>query len=409
MRVLNVEKLIETQSQKHRERLLSKHTLHLDSSPVFAVCYDPDPANSTAEIGTRDIMQYVGDDSPVRFNRIEGLPVYSVNPIVANIVYDETLGTYTEFEDDCLFLQSTIQPVPGMHMVFPSFNPEIIFAITDVKLRPIRGEDHYVATYEVVKSSRLLKIDKQVIQEYKCIFRNIGTTEQVIIKVEDYLVLQDYLESYRLIHSRYVDDFFDPRYSYLRTPEWLDNGVDAHGSCKYLIRFLMDHRILYFDEILETIFAFEMVLPWEARHNKLYQQKFPLLRIMKGKFDPGSVYTTFSALPITVFTALGDDKFAQSTDFQVVPVGEDFTPGYRQVQIYNDRFSEIVASKDYTTASPLEKVVAKFINKEDITVAEYEEIIDDYDVDDVFRMYFIPIALASLKILIRSIQTRGNK
>lgn len=408
VKVLNVEKLIDTQSQKHKERLLSQYTRLLDSSPSFATYYSIDGINSSAEIGTRDLMQYVGEDSPIKFKKIDKMPIFSVNAITAEISYDETAGTYTEFSDEALVLNSVLRPTPGDHFILEEFNTEIIFAVTDVKIRAIRGEDHYVIEYSVVPSSRMLNIGKQVIENYKCIFRNIGTENTVLIKTEDYKILQDYMEAYRDIHARYIDDNYDPTYGYLKTPDYLTDTV-GYGTCKYLIRFLMDNRVIYFDEILESIFAFETVLRFESRHNKLYHQSFPLLKVLKQKLPQGSAYVTYRPLPVSLFKDIADEKITQSVEFKYVGVGEDFTPAYDQVLLYDEAFTAMVISKDYTTATPLQKVVLKFINGEDITVDEFEETLDDYEVSDHFRFFFMPVALLALKVLIQSIQTTGNR
>jgi hypothetical protein len=409
VKVLNVEKLIVSQSQKHKERLLSQFSRLTDSTPSFPLYYSIDGINSSAEIGTRQIMQYVGPDSPVKFKRIDGMPLYAIDVVDINVTYDETLGTYTDFSGQALALNSIIKPLPGDHFIIKEFNPEVIFCVTDVLIRAIRGEDHCVLQFSVVPTSRILNIERQVSEIYKTIFRNIGTEDKVLILSDEYDALQELMESYRNIHDRYVDEFYDKALSYLKTPESLE-GLTSYGTCKYLINFLMKNRTIYFDEILESIFLFEIVLPFEARHNKLYTQTFPLLNFVKQKLIQGSVYIVYRSLPISLFNEISKDTIEQSIEFKFIPAGQIYSAGYQEFLLYDETFTAMIQSKNYTVegSTPIKVIIAKFMNNEDILLTDYNDVIDDYGASDLFRMYFMPLILIILKVKIKSLQTTLN-
>lgn len=414
MKVLDVQKLIEDQSQRHKDRLLSQYSRLLDSAPSFPTYFSIDGVNSTSEIGTRAIMEYVGRDSPVKFKKIENMPIYSLDVINAEITYDEQLGTFTEYDGEGLILQSVLRPLPGDHFIVPEFNPEIIFIVTDVRIRAVRGEDHYVINYTVVPTSRVLNIELQVIEHYETIFRNIGTEDNVLIRRDDYHALREYMESYNILMERYIDENYDTEIGYLKTPEWLTDDI-GYGTCKYLIKFLMDNRVIYFDEIFETIFAFETVLKFDARHNKLYNRTFPLLNFLKDRKDKipmKSSYVSFMPLPVSLFKDVYDEKIEQSIEFLYLndnpPDGEDFVLPYKSIRIYSEDFIRRINENNIDEASPTERVIIKFMNKEHITPSELSDVADDYEVDDIFRFYFIPLVLLITKVKIKSLQAGRN-
>lgn len=403
MRVLNVQKLIDQQSTIHKERSLSQFSRLLDSTPSFVTYYSIDGINSTAELGTRDIMQYVGNYSPVKFKKIINMPMYALDVINAEITYDDILGTYTEHEGEALVLESVLMPLPGDHFVIPAFNAEIIFIVTESKIRAIRGKDHYVISYSLVTSSRQLKIERQVQENYETLFRNIGTEDKVLIKKDDYNLLRDLTDVYSQITQRYIDEFYDKHLGYLKTPESIMLS-NHHGTCKYLINYLSSNRILFFDEVLENMFALEQVLPFEAKHNKLYQRTFPLLKFINRSLSSNDVYINYKGLSYSLFKDYYDAELVQSVEF--IYTDASYTPIQdRDILLFNKSFIDNILNMTYSTLSPLELVIAKFYNGETITSSEYSSIVDDYMVDDVFRMYFIPLALTSMKILIKSIQS----
>lgn len=409
MNVLNIENLIQTQSQKHRERLLSQFSRFTDSAPSFPLYFSIDGVNSSTELGTRDIMSYVGDDSPVKFKKINNTPIFALNPITANIIFDEVAGGYTEYEDQGLMLNSVLRPLPGDHFILPEFNPEVIFAITEVSIRLIRGEDHYAITYSVVPASRILDIEKQVVETYETIFRNIGTEDKVLIRTSDHEKLNNYIDVYGRIVERYTDENYNTDFGYLTTPTELNSFIGL-GTCKYLIRFLKTYRILYFDEILDLVLAFEEVLPFEAKHNKLYVQTFILNSFINRKIQPEYVYVAYKSLPYSLFTEMSDTKLEQSIEFKHISESgmSSYQPMENEIQVYDIDFIKTILSKDYSTLSPLQTVIAKYTNNEDIAPEEFESIIDDYDASDIFRFYFIPCALFALKIIIKAMQSNSK-
>jgi hypothetical protein len=401
MKVLNVQNLIETQANLRQERNLSQFTRFLDSNPVPCTYFSINNL-STVEIGTRDIMSYVAPDSPVRYNKILNLPLFSVNAITATISYDDITGTYTEYDDQCQVLNQTIQPNVGDAFTIPSFNPEIIFIITNVGIRAIKGEDHYVIEYSVVPTSRTKNIENQVTDIFETIYRNIGTEDKAIIRRDDYNLLNQCVDSYAKILARYLEENYDEEIGYLRTPENLSISILGMGTCKYLIKFLMDNRIIYFDEVLELIFTFETPLSFEPKHNRNYNRTFFLQKFINKTIEKDkNAYITFRSLPVSLFKEIEDIKLYQSIDF-IYQADETDLTGF--MKLFDSLYINNVIDKVYTDLTGIKLVLAKAYNNEEITVNEFNSIIEDYDALDLERFYLIPYILFILKVKVKALQ-----
>ena len=402
MRVLNVQNLIENQAKLRQQRNLSQFSRFLDTNPVPCTYFSINNAESTAEIGTRDIMSYVGDDSPVRYNKIYNFPLFSVNAITAPITYDETNGTYTEYSDQCMVLNQTIRPIAGDAFIIPSFNSEIIFMVTDVQIRAIKGEDHYVIDYSVVTTSRAKRIENQVTEIFETIYRNIGTEDKAIIRKEDYNLLDKCIDSYSKILARYLEENYDEDIGYLRTPEELSDELNGMGTCKYLIKFLMDNRVIYFDEVLEMIFAFETPLPFEPKHNRLYNMNFFLQKfINKSMQKDKNTYVIFKSLPTSLFKEIEDIDLYQSIEFVYQSDDSDLR---NHIKILDTEFVNKMIDKEYGDLSGLKLVIAKAYNNEEITIEEFNSVIDDYEASVIERFYLLPYVLFILKVKIKALQ-----
>jgi hypothetical protein len=426
MKVLNVQNLIETQANLRQERNLSQFVRFLDTNPVPSTYYSINNPESTTEIGTGDVMSYVAEDSPVRYNKILNLPLFSVNAITATITYDETTGTYTEYADQAQVLNQTIQPNPGDAFIIGSFNPEIIFMITAVGIRAIKGKDHYIIEYSVVPTSRIKRIENQVTDTYETIYRNIGTEDKAIIRREDYNLLEQCVDSYGKLLDRYLEENYDDDIGYLRTPDNLSDDILGMGTCKYLIKFLTDNRVIYFDEILEMIFAFETPLAFEPKHNRNYNRTFFLQKFITKTMEKDMMsYVSFRSLPVSLFKEIEDVTLYQSIEFDYLPIQwveptpdpELETPPeegelelvlpeapYGSMLLLDYLYTNSIIDKNYEGLSGLKLVVAKAYNDEKITVDEFNTAINDYDATDFERFYLIPYVLFILKVKIKALQ-----
>jgi len=428
MRILDVKNLIETQANLRQERNLSQFARFHDTNPVPSIYYSINNL-STVEIGTRDIMSYVADDSPVRYNKIHDLPLFSVNAIEATITYDETTGTYTEYTDQCQVLNQTILPVPGDAIIFPTLSMEIIFIVSNVGIRAIKGEDHYIVEYSVVTSSRAKNIENQVTDVFETIYRNIGTEDKAIIRREDYNLLEQCVDSYGKLLERYLEENYDEDIGYLRTPENLCPAIQGMGTCKYLIKFLMDNRVIYFDEILEMIFAFETPLSFEPKHNREFNRTFFLQKFINKTMEKDkNTYVKFRSLPVSLFKDIEDIKLYQSIEFLYNPITIEYpeipvdpenpTDPETEVdpiitepevpngsmKLFDYTYINNVIDKNYENMTGLKLMLAKAYNNEEITVPQFNSIIDDYNATDFERFYMIPYILFILKVKIKALQ-----
>ena len=109
--IFNEESLINGNIFKFEQRLQSHVNKYIENGGILTEYYSQREDATTVDRGTRDIDQLFGNKSPLRFNRIENLPLYGFGQANPDNT-DEQQIEDINVEGDCIILPSTIVPKP---------------------------------------------------------------------------------------------------------------------------------------------------------------------------------------------------------------------------------------------------------------------------------------------------------
>lgn len=175
-----VNKVIET----YTENRVGQYSKYLDADPVFVTYYSINQANSRADLGTDAVYEILGSNSPIRYNRIQNLPIYFKGGLEPQTNYEDGMVSNEIDLGDITFLPNTIVPRPYDHFVLNLPNMvKILFRINSYKDITIQSNDFYSAEAHAIVFGEdcASQIDGQVIEDYTCIFENIGTQNSCFI------------------------------------------------------------------------------------------------------------------------------------------------------------------------------------------------------------------------------------
>ena len=89
-----------------------------NGTPVLVTYYHIDNTTSTANPGDGTIDKLLGDDSPIRYNKIENFPVVGLREILPT--KDEIDGNLMDmsFDGEVIIFPNTIDPTPYDFLVY---------------------------------------------------------------------------------------------------------------------------------------------------------------------------------------------------------------------------------------------------------------------------------------------------
>lgn len=184
-------KLMQDIVEVQQENNFSEYSKHLDSKPVFVHYYSQDSILSTADSGLQSPENLMGDDCPIKYNRVKYLPLYAVPSTGVDLDLTE-YGINPSAKGDAVIVPGTITPKPNDYFKFVYFNKPYIFKVTEVDADTIRSNHYFKISFSFDKITD--EIDSNVAEDYTVIYDNIGNSETRALLKDDEIELYESLE-----------------------------------------------------------------------------------------------------------------------------------------------------------------------------------------------------------------------
>lgn len=234
------EQMINNNAFMYEDKLNSQYTRFLERPPVFVTYYSISDVESMADLGFQNVEAILGGNSPIRFNKIESFPVYGLDRVILNLEDDEE-GLTTSYDSELIILPNTIEPTPHDFFIINHIQTPVLFMVTEVSLDTIKSNNFFKIgfTMKSLNPDGLQKIEKQVVDNFDCIFKNIGTEDKCLIRSEDHIKVNNFLKKFDEISEKYFMLFYDEPTNSLLYQDTYYKLYDA-----YLTEFITRNKIL---------------------------------------------------------------------------------------------------------------------------------------------------------------------
>lgn len=238
----------EKQIEIYAKNKVGQFSKFLDKTPTFVEYYHINRVLSKADVGSQSVKAEVGFNSPIRYNKIKEFPLYGLSDLKPDLNYDEN-GLDMDLDlSGLIILPGTIHPIPGdfFYFKFPGMDVGILWRVTRKDFNTVQSNDYYQIDAEIYatakpteKASSYNQLQKQVVEEYTCIFENIGTNDACIVKNDQYTQAQ-YLGTYITnLMNNYYEVFYNPDVgTFVGLGMW--NETPTYLYDMYLIRFMKE-------------------------------------------------------------------------------------------------------------------------------------------------------------------------
>ena len=238
----NYNKTIDNLVEGAKSRLNNPFYIYGDRKPTIVTYYNINHNASTIDKGSSTLYDDIGQNSSLRFNKIENFHLYGLEKINVNLDVGE-YGLESPIEGEALILPNTIVPVPGdMFIINHVIDKPYIFMVTGIGIDTLyTGANFYKISYKLTRTDMdaLTSLETvQTIKRFTYKAGNVGTTltpliesnqAELIDKIEDNI---DTLLNYymNLFYKNSVQNFIlEYQHMYLYDP--------------YLIEFMIRNKL----------------------------------------------------------------------------------------------------------------------------------------------------------------------
>ena len=216
--------------------------------PVLVTYLNASDLTSTTTNGTGTIDALLGKNSPLRYNKIEGLPVYGMlRNFLVDLQDNDGLYDMGMELDELTVPPNTIIPTPYDYVIykFGERNERVVlFQVTQIKKASLKShsfEQFSVKLRDIDSFGDISLLEEQVVKTFTARMENIGTNEKCILESEQYKYSNRISKLIKSICESYVDMFYSSKYRALVFNGELEQGYISYDP--WLTHFCITNRI----------------------------------------------------------------------------------------------------------------------------------------------------------------------
>ena len=238
--IINDKNFLNENIFRFEKRLESQYTIFTDKTPTFVTYYHINDINSTTDTGLLNVDRIIGNESPLKYQEIKDFPIYGIDQIKLDL-NDEEEGLTGSYEGEGIILPNTIKPLPNDLFTISYLDYRYLFMVTSMDYDTIKSNNYYKINFTLRSAdpTSIEELNNQVLEKYNCIFANIGTEDNCLIREDAYEQLVSLHKIYRLYVDKYMSMFYNKRYN-----SFLINMPNYVVYDKFLSNFITKNKLL---------------------------------------------------------------------------------------------------------------------------------------------------------------------
>jgi hypothetical protein len=392
-----------------KQILNNPYYLFSDKKASKCIYYNLNTTMTTLDEATRGNYGEISPDSPLRFNRIANFLIYGVGKIEPNLDLNDYGLEGQEISNEAIVLPYTIVPYPGDFFILDSLGKKYLFKVIEVNPNTLdTGVVMYKINYVLSSSDGIEDIEPQVVRRLNFVISNLGSNFASLIEEDIYNTASDMENMSTRLKNYFISLFYDDRiqsFSYKYDEDTFGGcAPNPYGYCEFMGFKVYDSYLIEFlirNEILSGADRFIHVA-----HQMYLDQTFPVDydRTIFRSIETGSIKSHIGTYTGNLYKCTQELSllYAYPFDYYYMEYRR-LNPMLFNINIFDDmEFDKSIRENDCTSRDPMETVLIKSMNSEDITAEDLERLEHIDYMPNRHLFYMIPITIFCLDKYIQS-------
>lgn len=367
------------------DRFKNPYYIFTDKKPTAVTYYNINKSKSTLDEALKIEYSRLGEDAPLRFNRINNFFIYGLERIMTSLETGEYGLEATAIEGDVYVLPNTIQPYPNDYFTIDYLKQKLLFKIINVTFDTIENDANFwKISYRL---DRLEDVDilDQIVDDYEMIINNVGTDFKSIIKKSDYNLIDNLEAAINRLKEYYNSLFYNNR---VQTYTFINKGKNFYDP--YMIEFLMQHKLLTDTGSNYIHIAHQTILPknFKLEYDKTFFRFIEIPDLSKTEPRHTSQAKYIDQM-MSIFSDRAEDYF------EIYYIDENSIINYSEYIIENfsyELIDNIFNNKRFDNGDYRNIIIDYFHNGK--VNGETIEILDSIEFDETMELFYnIPIII----------------
>lgn len=164
---------------------LFDYSSYLNALPLLVTYYSKDHMNSTYDENLHTVQEILGNDSPIKFNKIIDFPLYKASVLEGTEDESEDVGTEGDVQGTAIIPPQQVYPRVDDLFQIKFYGKETVFRVSAVKRSNIKGKTFFEISYYLYSTlGDSGNLDDQVQNEYKVVGSPSSVTKSAIVSVD---------------------------------------------------------------------------------------------------------------------------------------------------------------------------------------------------------------------------------
>lgn len=239
-RILRNTRLTQENIQHYISQATEQYSTFLDSAPLFCTYYSKNHLSSTYDRSLENVHEIIGADSPIKFNKVENLPIYKLDTASFETQVTD-FGVTGDLSSSCILLPNTVKPMVDDVFFISSIGGGKLFLVTDVVQDNINNNKYYKITFKL-STFAITDVNTQTKETYTVDYNQIGKVDSPIILKSHFELAIQLEDLYDGIVSDYVDDYYSDEI-HLFVDTQYENVTGGFLIDNYLNEFITTNKL----------------------------------------------------------------------------------------------------------------------------------------------------------------------
>lgn len=364
-----------------------------DAPPIKTTYFNINRKKTTLDEGSRLVYTDIGKDSPIRYNKIDNVIIYSQLTISTSLSREDYGLEGESIEGEAVILPNTIIPYVGDFFMISHVKEKALFKVNSVSPDTLEdGSNMYKIMYklEYISDEYYEKLSHQVVENYTMLIDNVGTEFKPIIRNEvyDFILKIDKLLSTLKIY--YKSLFYSSR-----VQTFIYRYIESRIYDPYMIEFLIRNKLLegdgeYIYITHQTNLNKTFSIDYDRTFFKCIEDK-DISNIRRYKTKATAIYIDDL---MSIFNMRNEPYFQISYNLYLAQL--------QSITCFNDELIDnIIDNKLFIEGKRFYNIIVKYFNNVDLTEDDINCFAGiDYN-DNEILFYSIPCIIFCLEQFIK--------
>lgn len=234
------EKAIVNRNIENYNNFVNERGKFLEGGQTLVTYFQKNNKASLEDVGLGNVVEIIGSESPIKFNRIENLPLYNFDTLGLQYEYDDETGMNNNIEGTAIIIPGTIKPLSDEFFSVSYLNKDFLFKITNVEGNTIGSKFFYKIEYQLSRNNLRILEERQIANRYEVDYNSLGGSKNSPIITSDLYsrlkLIEDLLYD---IRKDYNKDYYNASMN-----GYFYNMI--YDNCLHM--FLSNHRDILIDK-----------------------------------------------------------------------------------------------------------------------------------------------------------------